>query len=203
MGNVPAEQTGKWGNGDTSEDDFAGYDGGSNTNGPGYATSGTNANKGDICRYISDQGWVQGRWRLPTSAEQQALINEATSVSNNGGFGNITGAPTGNNSYGNYINGYWQPASGRWLGAGAAADAARNTGKAAELVPGSSSVYFPAGGYRDLSSGGTNSAGDYGCGWSGSSYYTTNACNLYVISGSAYWNSTDRTCGFTVRCVRE
>ena len=201
--NIPyaSETSGKFGTHGTDEDDFAGYDGGSNTNGPGFNAS---TNKGDICRYISDQGWVQGRWRLPTSAEQQVLINEATSVSNNGGFGNVTGAPTGNNSYGNYINGYWQPASGRWLGAGAAADAARNTGKAAELVPGSSSVYFPAGGVRNYSNGDTYFAGNYGSGWSGSSTNTTGAYYLGVSSGNASWNyDYFRTYGFPVRCVRE
>ena len=146
---------------------------------------------------------MDGNWRLPTSAEQQALINEATSVSNNGGFGNVTGTPTGNNSYGNYINGFWQVPSGRWLGAGAAADAARNTGKAAELVPGSSSVYFPAGGYRDTSNGSTNYAGDYGYSWSASSSNTALAYCLYVNSGNAYWSSNYRNNGFPVRCIRE
>ena len=196
--NIPYanETTGKFGTDGTDEDDFAGYDGGSNTNGPGFNAS---TNKGDICRYISDRGWVQGKWRLPTSDEQQALINEVTSVSNNGGFGNITGAPnTGNNAHG-----FWQVPSGRWLGAGAAADAARNTGKAAELVPGSSSVYFPAGGYRNSSNGNTLYAGSLGYSWSASSFNTTNACYLYVGSGNAYWNNVNRSNGFTVRCIRE
>ncbi|WP_293674751.1 FISUMP domain-containing protein, partial [uncultured Parabacteroides sp.] len=164
--------------------------------GPGFNAS---TNKGDICRYISDRGWVQGKWRLPTSDEQQALINEVTSVSNNGGFGNITGAPnTGNNAHG-----FWQVPSGRWLGAGAAADAARNTGKAAELVPGSSSVYFPAGGYRNVSNGNTSYAGSVGYSWSASSYTTAGAYSLYVNSGTAYWYGCNRNDGFTVRCIRE
>ena len=196
--NIPyiSETTGKFGTHGTDEDDFAGYDGGSNTNGPGFNAS---TNKGDICRYISDRGWVQGKWRLPTSDEQQALINEVTSVSNNGGFGNITGAPnTGNNAHG-----FWQVPSGRWLGAGAAADAARNTGKAAELVPGSSSVYFPAGGYRNNSNGNTSNAGNNGFSWSASSNNTAYAYYLYVNSGNAYWNNHLRDYGFTVRCIRE
>ena len=196
--NIPyiSETTGKFGTHGTDEDDFAGYDGGSNTNGPGFNAS---TNKGDICRYISDRGWVQGKWRLPTSDEQQALINEVTSVSNNGGFGNITGAPnTGNNAHG-----FWQVPSGRWLGAGAAADAARNTGKAAELVPGSSSVYFPAGGYRYYSNGNTGLAGYGGYSWSASSSNTTNAYYLYVASGDANWYLSNRSFGFTVRCIRE
>ena len=196
--NIPYanETTGKFGTDGTDEDDFAGYDGGSNTNGPGYATLGTNANKGDICRYISDQeGWVEGRWRLPTADEMQTLINEATSVSNNGGFGSIGGAlNTGNNAHG-----FWQVPSGRWLGAGAAVTANRGT----EAVPGTSSVYFPAGGYRNSSSGGANGAGNTGYGWSGSSNNTTKAYDLSVNSGNAYWSSTSRTYGFPVRCIRE
>ena len=193
--NIPyaSETTGKFGTHGTDEDDFAGYDGGSNTNGPGFNAS---TNKGDICRYISSQpGWQHGKWRLPTSAEQQALINEVTSVSNNGGFGNITGAPnTGNNAHG-----FWQVPSGRWLGAGAANVNTRGT----EAVPGSSSVYFPAGGYRYYSNGSTNYAGSYGYSWSGSSYNTANAYNLYVGSGGAYWSNNYRFYGFTVRCIRE
>ena len=192
--NIPyaSETTGKFGTHGTDEDDFAGYDGGSNTNGPGFNAS---TNKGDICRYISSQpGWQHGKWRLPTSGEQQALINEVTSVSNNGGFGNITGAPnTGNNAHG-----FWQVPSGRWLGAGAANVNTRGT----EAVPGSSSVYFPAGGYRNSSNGNTSNAGTSGYSWSGSSYGTTYACYLYVYSGNAYWND-NRGYGFTVRCIRE
>ena len=193
--NIPyaSETTGKFGTHGTDEDDFAGYDGGSNTNGPGFNAS---TNKGDICRYISSQpGWQHGKWRLPTSGEQQALINEVTSVSNNGGFGNITGAPnTGNNAHG-----FWQVPSGRWLGAGAANVNTRGT----EAVPGSSSVYFPAGGYRNYSNGNTNYAGSYGYSWSGSSIITAYACYLYVYSGTASWSNYDRYFGFTVRCIRE
>ena len=205
--NIPyaSETSGKLGTHGTDEDDFAGYDGGSNTNGPGYATSGTNANIGDICRYISDQGWVQGRWRLPTAAEYDALLAEIggseKSVSNNGGFALLTNgmAPSGSNSYGNHAHGYYQPLSGRWLGAGAAVTSNRGT----EAVPGSSSVYFPAGGYRSYSNGGTSGAGGNGYGWSGSSDTTALAYGLTVGSGTAYWYSTGRTYGFTVRCVRE
>ena len=193
--NIPyaSETTGKFGTHGTDEDDFAGYDGGSNTNGPGFNAS---TNKGDICRYISSQpGWQHGKWRLPTSGEQQALINEVTSVSNNGGFGNITGAPnTGNNAHG-----FWQVPSGRWLGAGAANVNTRGT----EAVPGSSSVYFPAGGYRYYSNGYTYIAGYSGYSWSGSSGNTTYAYYLLVNSGNAYWNYNYRYGGFAVRCIRE
>ncbi|MDR0973908.1 MAG: DUF4906 domain-containing protein, partial [Prevotellaceae bacterium] len=32
------------------------------------------AGTGDICRYISDKGWVEGDWRMPTLAEAQQTI---------------------------------------------------------------------------------------------------------------------------------
>jgi hypothetical protein len=54
--------------GDESEEDdaFATYN-----NNTGFDAS---VNKGDICRYITAQGWVsRGSWRLPTAAEWEAL----------------------------------------------------------------------------------------------------------------------------------
>jgi hypothetical protein len=54
--------------GDESEEDdaFATYN-----NNTGFDAS---LNKGDICRYITAQGWVsRGSWRLPTVAEWEAL----------------------------------------------------------------------------------------------------------------------------------
>ncbi|MDC2174879.1 fibrobacter succinogenes major paralogous domain-containing protein, partial [Bacteroides thetaiotaomicron] len=105
------------------------------------------------------------------------------------------GAPnTGNNAHG-----FWQVPSGRWLGAGAANVNTRGT----EAVPGSSSVYFPAGGYRNHSNGNTYNAGNFGYSWSGSSNGTANAYNLTVNSANAGWNYNYRYGGFTVRCIRE
>lgn len=117
---------------DLNSDDFATYNGNS-----GYNAS---TNKGDICRYITAQGWVPSgeRWRLPKQSELDALIAETTSVGNNGGFGSITSPNTPAN-----VNGFWQVPSGRWLGKGAAT---AGTSRGTEQVPGVSSVYFPAGG---------------------------------------------------------
>lgn len=144
------ETTGKFSTHGTDEDDFDGYNGGTNTGGPGYDDS---ANKGDICRYITAQGWVPSgeRWRLPKQSELDALMGEITSVSNNGGFRNDGTSPNTSSN----VNGYWEVPSGRWLGKGAAtAGASRGT----EQVPGGSSVYFPTGGYRYYSNGTTNNA---------------------------------------------
>ena len=178
---------------DVTSDDFATYNG--NT---GYDDS---ANKGDICRYITAQGWVPSgeRWRLPKQSELDALMGEITSVSNGGGFTTQPSgmAPSGSNTYGDHTNGFWEVPSGRWLGKGAGAS------RGTEQVPGGSSVYFPAGGYRYYSNGSTGTAGNYGCSWSGSSSSTTYAYSLYVNSSNAGRNYYYRNYGFTVRCIRE
>ena len=193
--NIPYinETTGKFGTHGTDEDDFDGYNGGTNMGGPGYNAL---TNTGDICRYITDQGWVPSgeRWRLPKQSELAALMAETTSVSNNGGFGLVGFSP---NTPSN-VNGFWEVPSGRWLGKGAADAASRGT----EQVPGGSSVYFPVGGYRSYSSGYTNNAGYNSYSWSGSSN-TTTAYDLYVYSGSANRDSSNHEYGFTVRCIRE
>jgi hypothetical protein len=46
--------------------------------GTGYDAA---AGIGDICRYISDQGWVKGKWRTPTSAEQRDLTAQQITTS--------------------------------------------------------------------------------------------------------------------------
>lgn len=174
---------------DVTSDDFAGYNGGTNVGGPGYSAS---ANKGDICRYITAQGWVPSgeRWRLPKQSELDALMAEA-SVSNNGGFGSVTISP---NIPAN-VNGFWQVPSGRWLGGGAS--------RGTEQVPGGYSVYFPAGGYRIFSSGDTDNADNLGYSWSGSSNLTTGAYYPYVDSSGAGRGNDSRYYGFPVRCIRE
>lgn len=70
--------------GDVSEEDdaFATYN-----NNTGFDAS---VSKGDICRYITAQGWVsRGSWRLPTVAEWEALRLSGSSVSSGTQF--ITG----------------------------------------------------------------------------------------------------------------
>ncbi|NDV60270.1 BACON domain-containing protein [Bacteroides sp. 519] len=63
-----ADEMTVFGNDVEEEDDFATYN-----NNTGYDEA---INKGDICRYISDQGWVADDWRLPTAHEWRQLYEE-------------------------------------------------------------------------------------------------------------------------------
>ncbi|NDV82364.1 BACON domain-containing protein [Bacteroides sp. 51] len=168
-----------------TDDDFKTYNGGQ-----GWDTYG----RGDICRYISSQGWVSGKWRLPTQDEYDQLLAELTNgVSNRGGFSNIIVSPAGGTNH----YGYYQPSSGRWLGAGATT----SSGVASPTV----GAYFPAGGYRG-SGGIAVYLGHFGCYWSGSSVSARTGFSLSVSSMGAGSDDSSRygsLCAFPVRCVRE
>ncbi|NDV84930.1 DUF4906 domain-containing protein [Bacteroides sp. 51] len=154
-----------------TNDDFATYN--SNT---GYNAS---TGKGDICRYISAKGWVEGSWRLPTAAEQQALMEASGKSSVNAKF---SGTPNGtfveltaSNTNGlDQIPSYIQLLDQR----------------------------FPAPGYRG-DYGGLGGAGGRGYFWSGSSFSTTDGFNVNVTSNGAIQASVNRQSGYVVRCVRE
>lgn len=206
--NIPYvdETTEKFATYGQEEDDFYNYNDGSNTGGPGYSST---SDKGDICRYISANGWVEGNWRLPTQAEYNALIAEIGgtegAISNGGNFVDIpAGTPEESNKYGDTRYGYWQPVAGRWLGEGATRDAAR--GAAAELVPGGSSVYFVAGGFRNSDDGDLARIGLSSSLWSASSAYAstgTSANYTNINETAAIRNAASRTYGMPIRCIRD
>ena len=134
-----SETSGQFGNNATTEDDFAAYE-----NGVGYNES---DGKGDICRYISKQGWVSGSWHLPTADEIDKLILEGN-VSNGFSPSAVTVLSGDANAYGNYNTDY-----GRWLGVGASTSSG--------VASPSGGVFFPAGGCRSTD-GTANAAGGYG-----------------------------------------
>lgn len=206
--NIPYvdETTGKFATYDQAEDDFYNYNDGSNTGGPGYSS---NSDKGDICRYISARGWVEGNWRLPTQAEYNALIAEIGgtegAISNGGNFVDIpAGTPDESNKYGSTRYGFWQPVAGRWLGEGAVKDKTR--GVAAELVPGGSSVYFAVGGFRNSDDGNLARIGLSSSLWSASSAYAssgTSANYTNINATAASRSASARSYGMPVRCIRD
>lgn len=73
---------------------------------PGYDAA---AGIGDICRYISDKGWVQGRWRTPTAWEWMDLIENSVFVSATGTWNQQTviNNPAGTYGTGTIDSGWW------------------------------------------------------------------------------------------------
>ncbi|WP_455666736.1 hypothetical protein [Phocaeicola sp.] len=161
-------------------DDFATYNGNTGFN----VTSG----KGDICRYISAQGWVHGNWRLPTADEFNQLRNEPNV--RNGDFNNIVLAP--NNAYSGY--GRYVPLSGYWCGTSTASSASNP----------SAGIYFPACGMRTTAGDAAN-CGMQGNYQSASSWGPTSEYTMAMLKDRiSYWSSVNtRECSAAVRCIRE
>lgn len=193
-------------------DSFENYNDGSNILGPGYSST---SDRGDICRYISARGWVEGNWRLPTQQEYDELIAEI-----GGGEGSVSNGkypisdpfmvtPNESNSYGSSYNGFWQPEPGRWLGEGATRDGVR--GAAAELIPGGSSVYFPAGGFRIFDPNNNQArlsrVGFSSHYWSGSSASGESGQDAYIINVNKDWAvrsiASRDDYALSVRCIRD
>jgi hypothetical protein len=85
------------------------------------ATQGT----GDICRYISDKGWVKGKWRMPTSREAMSFENSGNEMS----IGDIIDDHSFTYTFEDYISPYGTDVTttGRFCGnPSAAATAAAN-----------------------------------------------------------------------------
>jgi uncharacterized protein (TIGR02145 family) len=130
---------------------------------------------GDICRYITTKGWVSGKWRMPTPAEYQTLIDAGAEEI--GTFDDITGT----NADGTTAIG-----SGYYLGIGAARR------------------FFPASGFRHNGTiyfhGRT---GQYWTTTPGTN--TTSAYKFSLdADGAIYYNNIMiRTYALSIRCVAE
>lgn len=174
------ETTGTFGTHLTSEDDFKDY----GENGTGFNAA---IGKGDICRYISAQHWVSGKWRLPTTDEINDLIKEGSATN---GFSAVT-VPNGDiNAYG-----YYKFNSGLWVGAGASTSAGVSSP--------SDCLFFPAGGQRD-SNGAIVGPGTQGTMWTGTSSEDTRAWVHCVNPTYDYYLGKNyRVSSFSVRCIRE
>ncbi len=176
-------------------DAFAGYPGGA---GPGYDKA---AAKGDICRYISDMGWVRGKWRMPTTAEIIGLLDENTFGGYNGrvvGSWNGSESITNTGQYNRY--GYFPLNSVRVVGKGLTGNELPSS-----LLPnpGAARVAFPAGGNRSAD-GSLVSVGYYAHIWTATPPDgSTDARELFWNDWMNYhsYYQAPRTNGFSVRCV--
>ena len=67
--------------------------------------------------------------------------------------------------------------------------------------PNGNSIFLPAAGYRNYSSGALYNVGSYGRYWSATPNNTSNGRYLYFNSSYCYWNVNYRAYGFSVRPV--
>ncbi|NDV84960.1 hypothetical protein D0T87_23760 [Bacteroides sp. 51] len=156
-----------------TDDDFATYN-----NNTGYNAS---TGKGDICRYISAKGWVEGSWRLPTTAEQKTLL-AASSTS-----------PVSSSHYGSPVGTFseFTPSDASGL---------EQISSYVELFEHQS---FPASLYRNDLGVAEYQHGVIGYYWSGSSMTSRTTFTMASSYKGASQSSGSRHNGFPVRCVRE
>ena len=162
---------------------------------------------GDICRYISSgkdgKGWVEGKWRMPTSAELEALYNETgVKTANRGSFKDVTLNLNANS--GSYLNGSFDPESGWFLGANVSVSTSTpaNAG-----TPPAGTVFLPAAGHRyPNGDGNVVQVGAYGYYWSATPYtinsrYTVNY--LFMEKDGMLFYDADLSYAFPIRCIRD
>lgn len=182
-------------------DAFDGY----GTDGKGFIEA---EGKGDICRYITERGWVDGKWRMPVLNELLLLYTETEPNSHNGavigGWMNLsyeTISGTGaDNKYG-----YFGMARIRVVGMGSTGNETYE-----EAVPSFdiARLVMPAAGGRATTTGNMTGTGFATYYWSSTparSPYPNYAwsLNYYGPAGVEPGSGTYRTIGYSVRCIRD
>lgn len=153
---------------------------------------------GDICRYISAKGWVDGNWRMPSRTEYQKVHEEHSDRLSYGAFTNVTG------SIGYAANGMAKVNSGWLIGEGV-----RRPVSATDIEsPPTGSIFLPASGYRyPEGDGNAVLVGSYGYYWT-----TTLTDATDKLSAYTYWLNSktstdiadvDRSYAFPIRCIRD
>lgn len=161
----------------------------------GFNTTGFNETTGvgDICRYISSKGWVEGNWRMPTNSEFKMLQQE-TSVDNRiGSFTNITEQVTDT-----YKSGDFNPQSGFFLGYGVSNTTSDTT------TPPDLTSYWPISGHRYPNGDGkVVHVGAYGYYWSGTPNTTYTVNYPFMSNWGLEFNDADRSYAFPIRCIKD
>jgi hypothetical protein len=156
--------------------------------GVGYdATTG----KGDICRYITDQGWVTGKWRMPTAAELSDLLGQGTNVK----YGTFAGVSVYPETYGMY-----EISNGWFVGANATTDASAHfeDGEMPSTVR-----FLSESGWRHQTSGSLDTPGVNANYWSCSPAGVGYAGRIRMVSTDIRRDQCQRGYAFSVRCIRQ
>ena len=155
---------------------------------------------GDICRYISDKGWVEDKWRMPTQNEHQILYDERVAPAAVDGvmygtFGALSMTNAGPWGFTAIVN-------ARMFGGGITS--ADGSDKGNLTNPGSGRVVLPGAAYRFMSNGAQSQPGYSGYYWSTTQSHTTHASHFVVqAGGAAPADNYSRTSGYSVRCIRD
>jgi hypothetical protein len=130
--------------------------------------------KGDICRYISDKGWVSGHWRMPTGSEFEALPTG----------GNITTVGTSWSAVGGTdVNGVTVIPQGKFF-----------EGKLR---------FCPPSGTRATADGSLTDVGVKGYYWSSSPQSGSSSHSVSFGETSLMFNGVDKGNAFSIRCIRD
>ncbi|MDR1883353.1 MAG: hypothetical protein LBR26_11325, partial [Prevotella sp.] len=147
------------------------------------------AYKGDICAYLSGRpGVPAGYWRLPVSADFEpdtfpdAFVSPGQYTME---LGELSVWPSSAGTS-NKTDGTFEVANGYTLAYG-----------------GSSTVFFPASGLRNLSTGALNDFGVTGYAWSSSADAARGRSLFFSGATVNPANSNDRANGFPARCVKK
>lgn len=156
---------------------------------------------GDICRYISSKGWVEGNWRMPTGSELEALYDEIDeSLIYYGDYINTTTILDADPNP--YLNGTFNSLSGWFLGAGVTGSTGSDPNNT--IKPPTGTAYLPAAGYRyPNGEAETYNVGVLGYYWSGSpsDTYVANCLGLSKWGYVSY--ESDFSYGYAVRCIMD
>jgi hypothetical protein len=180
---------------------------------------------GDVCRYISAMGWVEGDWRLPTANEWKILGDETVAVPIGEKIGilphdagNSASTPpedledTKYDSYDPYQQTTTTPTlythgviplpHARLLGSAVR----KGDGQVTEYLtnPGDDRILLPAGGYRNSANGYLSLVGQYA--YYASSTPSTNPGDIFYTwfhdSALTTVRSSGNGFGFSVRCIQ-
>ncbi|WP_288207794.1 hypothetical protein [uncultured Parabacteroides sp.] len=167
--------------------------------------SGFNENKGigDICRFISGKdGWVEGKWRLPTYKELDLLYKESPTkpeFPSGGDFKNVTAVLEP--SAGSYSDGTYLVTSGLLAGL----KATGSTVTAGEMkTPPDGTLFLPVSGHRyPNGDGAVVHIGAYGYYWSSTPTDDIAVYYPFLYRKRLEFSDADRSYGYPIRCIRD
>ncbi|MCD8101501.1 MAG: FimB/Mfa2 family fimbrial subunit [Alistipes sp.] len=146
---------------------------------------------GDVCRYISDKGWVEGKWRIPNQEEFKLL--RASPVHESTGDG-VTVWPLQAISN---IPGTWGTAKierGWWMGKTSSTDME---------IPPEGTLFLPACGGRNRNTGEFRNQGQQGFYWATTGVRNNYFYYMLINYGGSMVSDVNYIYGWSIRCIRD